>query len=51
LTYAAVATAGVYEESPLERNLRDIHVLTQHMAGSTMRYEQAGRFFLDRGPR
>jgi alkylation response protein AidB-like acyl-CoA dehydrogenase len=53
LMYTAAGTAGVYEESPLERNLRDIHVLTQHMAGSTMRYEQAGRFFLglEPGPR
>lgn len=28
--------------SRLERAFRDVHVITQHMAGSTMRYEQAG---------
>jgi len=53
LMYRAAGATAVYRQSPLEQAMRDSLVLTQHMAGSTMRYEQAGRFFvgLEPGPR
>ena len=53
LMYRAAGATAVYRTSPLESAMRDVLVLTQHMAGSTMRYEQAGRFFLglEPGPR
>jgi alkylation response protein AidB-like acyl-CoA dehydrogenase len=53
LMYRAAGATAVYHSSPLESAMRDSLVLTQHMAGSTMRYEQAGRFFvgLEPGPR
>jgi indole-3-acetate monooxygenase len=42
-------TAGgsaVYDTSPIQRCLRDVHVATQHMMVSESTYELAGRLFL-----
>ncbi|MEQ5843735.1 acyl-CoA dehydrogenase family protein [Paraburkholderia acidicola] len=38
--------SAVYESSPLQRCLRDVHVATQHIMVSESTYEVAGRLFL-----
>lgn len=51
---AAIATrmhrtaggSAVYDTSPIQRCLRDVHVVTQHMMVSESTYELAGRLFL-----
>jgi hypothetical protein len=47
------SAAVLYATSTLERCFRDAPVITQHIAGSSTRYEQLGRFFmgLKAGPR
>jgi indole-3-acetate monooxygenase len=53
LMFDAAGSNAVYATSKLERDFRDVHVITQHIAGSSSRYEQLGRFFmgLEMGPR
>ena len=53
LMYGAAGSTAVYATSNLERCFRDVHVITQHIAGSSTRYEQLGRFFMgmETGPR
>jgi alkylation response protein AidB-like acyl-CoA dehydrogenase len=46
LLYQAAGSDSVYTGSVLERCFRDAHVMTQHVAGSTNRYELLGRFFM-----
>ena len=46
LIYQAAGSDAVYTGSVLERCFRDAHLMTQHFAGSTSRYEQLGRFFM-----
>jgi len=51
LMFDAAGSSAVYSGSMLERCFRDVHVITQHIAGSSNRYEQLGRFFLDQALR
>lgn len=46
-------TASIFETSPLERAIRDIHAATKHIALSSIGYSLAGRLALglDPGPR
>ena len=46
LMYDAAGSDAVYATSKLERCFRDVHVILQHIAGSSTRYEQLGRFFM-----
>ena len=46
LMYDAAGSDAVYATSKLERCFRDVHVILQHLAGSSTRYEQLGRFFM-----
>jgi indole-3-acetate monooxygenase len=46
LMYETAGSDAVYARSKLEVCFRDIHVITQHFAGSTNRYEQLGQHFL-----
>jgi len=46
LMYDAAGSDAVYASSILERCFRDVHVVTQHVAGSTNRYEELGRLFM-----
>ncbi|MNF17787.1 hypothetical protein D3C80_2214960 [compost metagenome] len=38
--------AAIFDNSPLQRCLRDIHVVTQHFMVSDSTYELTGRLFL-----
>ena len=38
--------SAIYESSPLQRRLRDIHVATQHMLVGPATWELAGRVLL-----
>ena len=37
---------AVFDSSPLQRCLRDVHVVTQHIQVSPRLYETVGRFLL-----
>lgn len=45
--HALAGGSSVYQSSPLQRCLRDVHVATQHMMVSESTYELAGRLLLD----
>jgi hypothetical protein len=46
LMYDAAGSTAVYAGCNLERCFRDVHVITQHVAGASNRFEQLGRFFM-----
>jgi alkylation response protein AidB-like acyl-CoA dehydrogenase len=46
LMYNAGGGTSVYATSPLQRQFRDIHVVTQHMMVAPPTYELSGRLFL-----
>ena len=46
---AAGATAN-YRRSPLQRALRDIHAVTQHIGTAPQQYESSGRMLLGLSP-
>ncbi len=48
--YTACGPTANYRHSPLQRALRDIHALTQHMATAPMQYESVGRMLLGLQP-
>ena len=45
--YTAVGGTSVYEESPLQRHFRDVHVASQHMMVAEPVMELAGRVMSD----
>ena len=50
LVYTAAGAAANYRRSPLQRALRDIHALTQHLVTAPQQYESAGRMLLGLPP-
>jgi alkylation response protein AidB-like acyl-CoA dehydrogenase len=44
--YTLAGGAAVYESSPLQRHLRDVHVASQHMMVSTNTLETVGQLLL-----
>jgi alkylation response protein AidB-like acyl-CoA dehydrogenase len=50
LVYTAAGAAANYRRSPLQRALRDIHAVTQHIATAPPQYESAGRMLLGLPP-
>ena len=50
LAYTAAGGTANYLKSPLQRSLRDIHALTQHIATSPQQWERGGRLLLGLDP-
>ena len=50
LAYTAAGGTANYLRSPLQRSLRDIHALTQHIATSPQQWERGGRLLLGLDP-
>jgi indole-3-acetate monooxygenase len=50
LIYKAAGGAAVYQKGPLDRCLRDILTMNQHVVGTTRTYEMAGRLLLGLEP-
>ena len=50
IAYTAAGGTANYLTSPLQRALRDIHALTQHVATSPQQFESAGRMMLRLAP-
>jgi alkylation response protein AidB-like acyl-CoA dehydrogenase len=46
LMYDSAGSVAVYRVNNLECYVRDVHTITQHIAGSLVKYEQLGRTFL-----
>ena len=46
--FALAGASAVYETSPLQRRLRDLHVAGQHAAGQQRQYVGAGKLPLMR---
>ena len=49
--YEVAGTDAIYEDCPIERIHRDIHVIAQHIILSPMRLEDAGRMSLGLAPK
>ncbi len=45
--FALAGSSALYESSPLQRRLRDLHVAAQHGAAQQRRYVKAGKLLLD----
>jgi alkylation response protein AidB-like acyl-CoA dehydrogenase len=50
LLYEALGTAGIYRSSPLDRHMRDITTMSQHMLSQTKTYVNCGRSLLGLDP-
>jgi indole-3-acetate monooxygenase len=50
IVYTAAGATANYRRSPLQRALRDIHAVTQHIATAPHQYESAGRMLLGLSP-
>lgn len=50
LLYEALGTTGVYRRSPLDRQLRDVTTMAQHMVSQSKTYAAAGRGLLGLAP-
>jgi indole-3-acetate monooxygenase len=50
LVYEALGTTGVYRTSPLDRQLRDITTMRQHILGQSKTYANCGRSLLGVDP-
>jgi len=46
--FALAGGSAIYESSPLQRRLRDLHVAAQHGAAQQRHYVKAGKLLLDR---
>jgi alkylation response protein AidB-like acyl-CoA dehydrogenase len=49
MMYTLAGASSVYTGGPLERAMRDIHAVTQHMAVSPTWWEKAGQYYLGLG--
>jgi len=50
IVYTVAGGEANYRRSPLQRALRDIHAVTQHIATAPLQYESAGRMLLGLQP-
>jgi len=50
IVYTAAGATANYRRSPLQRALRDIHAVTQHIATAPIQYESAGRMLVGLQP-
>jgi indole-3-acetate monooxygenase len=50
IVYTAAGATANYRRSPLQRALRDIHAVTQHIATAPSQYESAGRMLMGLQP-
>jgi indole-3-acetate monooxygenase len=50
IVYTAAGATANYRRSPLQRALRDIHAVTQHIGTGPQQYESAGRMLLGLSP-
>src|SRR4029434_4947187 len=50
LVYTVAGATANYRRSPLQRALRDIHAVTQHIATAPSQYESSGRMLLGLRP-
>jgi len=50
LLHAAVATAGIFNSSPISRQFRDIHAAAAHVMIGPMTFEASGRVILGMAP-
>jgi alkylation response protein AidB-like acyl-CoA dehydrogenase len=50
IVYTAAGGTANYRRSPLQRALRDIHAVTQHIGTAPQQYESAGRMMLGLPP-
>ena len=50
IVYTAAGGTANYRRSPLQRALRDIHAMTQHVGTAPQQYESAGRMLLGLSP-
>jgi hypothetical protein len=50
LVYKASGGAAVYQKGPLDRCLRDVLTMNQHVIGTLRTYEMAGRLLLGLEP-
>jgi len=46
LAYAAGGGSANYRKNPLQRHVRDIHAVTQHIGIAPKQYETSGRMLL-----
>ena len=50
LVYTLAGGSANYRHSPLQRSLRDVHAVTQHVGMAPQQYEEAGRLLLGLQP-
>jgi len=50
IVYTAAGGTANYRRSPLQRALRDVHAVTQHLATAPQQFENAGRMLLGQQP-
>jgi hypothetical protein len=48
--HAAAGTPALYSDCPLERSIRDLHTMEQHIAAQTLWLEDAGRVLVGHAP-
>jgi hypothetical protein len=48
--HAAAGTSALYIDCPLERSIRDLHTMAQHIAAQPLWLEDSGRVLLGHAP-
>ena len=50
IAYNTSGVSVIYDDSPMQRNFQDIHVITQHIQGRLSHYELVGQYYLGLDP-